>query len=35
MASRDIDIGDTRVVLLSDGIFETGRDALIHTGWPA
>lgn len=35
MASRDIDIGDTRVLLLSDGIFETGRDALIHTGGDA
>lgn len=31
MASRDIVIGDTQVVLLSDGVFETGRDALIHT----
>lgn len=35
MAPRDIDTGAVHVALLSDGIFETGREALIHTGGEA
>ena len=35
MTSRDLTIGETRVELLSDGIFETGRDVIVHRGGEA
>lgn len=35
MASRDLDLGDTRVELLSDGTFETGREVIGHAGGEA
>ena len=35
MTSRDLTIGETRVELLSDGIFETGRDVIVHRGGDA
>lgn len=35
MASRSIDLGDIRVDLVSDGVFETGRDVLTHRGGEA
>ena len=35
MTSRDVTIGETRVELLSDGIFETGRDVIVHRGGEA
>ncbi len=35
MTLRELTVGDTRVELLVDGVFETGREALTHTGGEA